>query len=185
MLRPVPPYRRAHAVAQGDDSALQIRLLLLAAVSDPAGQLVTTAGEGQLSGTSQSHHRATCSRARERGCHPAPPTATVPGNYRSAAFGAQGVRWTPHLCRLSGSETAPRSSLQWRDSPSMGELARSTTTASRCRYERMKMERSTTQFVTRQLMERALDANRCGPPASRGAADTTIEAISRSAIFGH
>ena len=58
------------------------------------------------------------------------------------------------------------------------------TTASRCQYERMKMERSTTQFVTRQLVERALDADGCGPPTGHGAADTTIDAISRSAIFG-
>ena len=90
----------------------------------------------------------------------------------------------PHL-RLPGSATTPRTSLQLRDSPSLRERVRSMTTASRCQYERMKMQRSTTQFVTRQLMDRALDADGCGPPASRGAADATIEAISRSAIFRH
>lgn len=55
-------------------------------------------------------------------------------------------------------------------------------TASRCKYERMKMERSANQFVTHQLVERALDADGCGPQAARTAADATIDAISRRAI---
>lgn len=56
------------------------------------------------------------------------------------------------------------------------------TTASRCKYERMKMERSANQFVTHQLVERALDADGCGPQAARTAADATIDAISHRAI---
>jgi hypothetical protein len=67
----------------------------------------------------------------------------------------------------------------------MQELVSTMTTASRCKYERMKMERSTTQFVTRQLMERAPDADGNAPPASHGTVDATFDAISRSAIFGH
>lgn len=80
---------------------------------------------------------------------------------------------------------SPGRSFQLHDSPSMRELLRSMTTASRCKYERMKMEKSTTQFVTRQLVERALDADGCGPPTGRSEADATIDAISRAAIFNH
>ncbi|WP_250887397.1 MULTISPECIES: hypothetical protein [unclassified Rhodanobacter] len=57
------------------------------------------------------------------------------------------------------------------------------TTASRCEYERMKkMERSANQFVTRQLEERALDVDGCGPQPAHTAADATIDAISRRAV---
>lgn len=183
MLRPVPPYRQAHAVAQGDDSALQVRLLL------PPLLPVRPASSSPPPAKARSVvHRSVAiappAAVSTNVVVTAPPPATIPGDYRSAAFGAQDAPWTPRL-RLPGSATAPRTSLQLRDSPSMRELVRTMTTASRCKYERMKMQRSTTQFVTRQLTERALDADGCGPPASHGAADATIEAISRSTLFGH
>ena len=56
------------------------------------------------------------------------------------------------------------------------------TMASRCKYERMKMG-SANQLATRELVERALDTDGCGPRATDTAADATIDDVSRRAIF--
>ncbi|WP_447737581.1 hypothetical protein [Rhodanobacter soli] len=44
------------------------------------------------------------------------------------------------------------------------------------------MERSANPFVRRQLVERALDADGCGPQATHTTPDASIDAISRRAI---
>jgi hypothetical protein len=56
--------------------------------------------------------------------------------------------------------------------------------ASRCKYVRMKMEHSTNQFITAQLMDRALEADGCGPQVPHAVGEHTVEAISHQAIFG-
>lgn len=114
------------------------------------------------------------------------PPAKDAGDYRSAAFATGGAeaRLMPGP-RIPGSGASAHGDLQLRERPSMRERVRALTVASRCKYEHVKMHKSTTQFVTRQLMERALDADGCGPAPARGAADAVIEAISRSVISGH
>lgn len=104
-----------------------------------------------------------------------------PGDYHSTLAGAGASRWAPRV-RLPGSDAPSRVSIPLRAAPSPRQLVQAMTTASRCKYERMKMERSANQFVTRQLVERALDADGCGPQGEHDAVDPTIDAISRDAI---
>lgn len=59
---------------------------------------------------------------------------------------------------------------------------RTLATNSRCKYSRMKMARSTNQFVTRQLMERALEADGCGPHSSHAPGDDAIELITQQEL---
>ncbi len=85
-----------------------------------------------------------------------------PGDYPTTLAGAGAMRWVPRV-RLPGSDAPSRTGIPLRTAPSLRQLVQAMTTASRCKYERMKMERSANQFVTRQLVERALDADGCGP----------------------
>lgn len=86
--------------------------------------------------------------------------------------------------RLQGSDTPSHIGNQLQTGPSLRQVVRAMATASRCKYERMKMEGSANQFVTRQLIERAPGADGCGPPSNHGSANATIDEISRRAIFG-
>lgn len=121
-----------------------------------------------------------------------------PGDYQAPLTGVGALRWAPRV-RLPGAEApshrAPRVRLPGADAPSrtgialpaapsLRQLVHAMTTASRCKYERMKMERSANEFVTRQLVERALDADGCGPQAEHDAIDPTINAIARRATRG-
>lgn len=66
----------------------------------------------------------------------------------------------------------------------MRAIVRAIATASRCKYEHLKMVLGATQFVTRQLVERALEADGCDPQVDRVAAGSAADAVSRRAIFG-
>lgn len=113
--------------------------------------------------------------------------ANVPdrsGDYHAAIAGAGNSPW-PSRLRLPGSDMPPRAGIQLRTAPSVRQVVHAMTTASRCMYERMKMERSTNQFVTHPLVERALGADGCGPQVDHAAAGNAVDAISRRAIFGN
>ena len=108
------------------------------------------------------------------------PSDYQPGSFHADLRAAQGSRKVP----LPGLDAPSRTGIRLRDRPSMKEVVHAMTVASRCKYSRMKMQRSATQFVTPQLMQRALDADGCGPQLEHTPADATIEAVSREAIFG-
>jgi|GEM_PF-2446600 len=55
----------------------------------------------------------------------------------------------------------------------------------RCTDKQLEMQNGPDQFSTLQLMDRALEADGCGPHLEHTAADATIDAISRRAIFGN
>lgn len=128
--------------------------------------------------------------APEVTAEPTPPAAVAPapaGDYHSPLLGARtGMTASPSASRLlPGADVARVRGIVLNDRPSLQQVVRVMTRATRCQYTRMKMERSTHQFVTRQLMEHALEADGCGPQATHTAADDTVEAISQQAIFGH
>jgi hypothetical protein len=106
------------------------------------------------------------------------------GDYHAAIAGAGNAPWASRV-RLPGSDLPPRAGIQLRTAPSVRQVVHAMTTASRCMYERMKMERSASQFVTRQLVERALGADGCGPQLDHAAAGDAVDAISHRAIFGN
>jgi hypothetical protein len=180
VLRPMPPYRSARTAIHDDDEALHLSFVARPDIPRPASppprpRRARAAHPAALMAVSLPPRAAIVT-----------PPASVPdssGDYRSAALGA-GLRdaQPPPRVRLPGSDAPPRHGVQLRTAPSLQQVVRVMTTASRCKYERMKMERSANQFVTRQLVERALDADGCGPQAAHTAADATIDAISRRAI---
>jgi hypothetical protein len=184
VLRSTPPYRSARTAIHDDDEALHLSFVALldrSRSTSPSPRPVQP--------------RATRRRTLAISLPPSAampiviaPPANVPGgsgDYRSAILdaGLNDAQQAPRV-RLPGSSDAPlRTGIQLRTTPSLQQVVRAMTTASRCKYERMKMERSANQFVTRQLVERALDADGCGPQATHAAADATIDTISRRAIF--
>lgn len=103
-----------------------------------------------------------------------------PGDYQAPLTGAGALRWAPRV-RLPGAEAPSRTGIALPAAPSLRQRVHAMTTASRCKYERMKMERSANEFVTRQLVERALDADGCGPQGQHDAVDPAIDAIARRA----
>jgi len=114
-----------------------------------------------------------------------PPADATPPDYRTGSFDTDlaGARpsGTP---RLPGSDAPLRTGIRLQVRSSMKDVVHAMTVSNRCKYERMKMQASTTQFITPQLMERALDADGCGPQGERSPADAVIENVSRRAIFG-
>ncbi|WP_426687344.1 hypothetical protein [Rhodanobacter ginsengiterrae] len=128
---------------------------------------------------------------------PAPEVAAEPGPTASAAAapagdyhspllsGRTGMAEPPSVSRLPGADATYVRGIVLNEGSSLHQVVRAMTHANRCQYTRMKMGQSPHQFVTRQLMERALEADGCGPQTAHSAADDTVEAISRQAIFGH
>lgn len=111
--------------------------------------------------------------------------AAVAGDYHSPLLrGGHTAAMGSAISGLPGSDTPHAMGFALDDKPSLQQFVRKLSTTSRCSYEKMKMARSPNQFVTRQLMERALEADGCGPSAPRTAADKTVDAISHRAIFG-
>ena len=53
------------------------------------------------------------------------------------------------------------------------------TASTRCSAEYFKMHASASQFITAQLMDRALEADGCGPHTDTSAASESIDAITR------
>ncbi|MBQ4855064.1 hypothetical protein IMW82_10325 [Rhodanobacter sp. B2A1Ga4] len=187
VLRPALPYRAARTTGHDNGEALQ--LSFVARPDRPRStnppprlprprttRLARSAAAAQTPGAVASSQVLVTS-----------PPANLPdgsGDYHAALAGAGNTQWAPRV-RLPGSGLPPRAGILLRSGPSLRQAVRAMTTASRCKYERMKMERSANQFVTRQLVERALDADGCGPQLDRAAADGTVDAISHRAIFGN
>lgn len=61
----------------------------------------------------------------------------------------------------------------------MRNLVRQLTVATRCAAERFQMRGSKTQFVTAQLMNRALEADGCGPHIERTPGSDAVDAVTR------
>ncbi|WP_457383454.1 hypothetical protein [Rhodanobacter sp. TND4EL1] len=111
--------------------------------------------------------------------------ATAAADYRSPLLSVRartGAALT--LSRLPGSEEAGVRGIALDTKPSLQQLVRTLTKASRCRYVSMKMAKSHTQFITAQLIDRALEADGCGPQVPHSANDDMVDAISHQAIFG-
>lgn len=185
VLRPVPPYRLARIAIHDDDEALHLSFVARPDKPRPASPPPRP--------------------RRPRAAHPAawvatplPPRTTTPhtvvvtspasmsegpADYRSAALDA-GLRDTQtSRVRLPGSDAPLHRGIQLQTAPSLQQVVHVMTTANRCKYERMKMESSANQFVTRQLVERALGADGCGPQADHADANATTDAISRRAVL--
>jgi hypothetical protein len=183
VLRSTPPYRSARTAIHDDDEALHLSFV---ALLDRSRSASPSPRPVQPRAT---HRRTLAISLPPSAAMPiviAPP-ANVPGgsgDYRSAILdaGLNDAQQAPRV-RLPGSDAPLRTGIQLRTTPSLQQVVRAMTTASRCKYERMKMERSANQFVTRQLVEHALDADGCGPQATHAAAAATIYTISRRAIF--
>lgn len=114
-----------------------------------------------------------------------PLITAMPPDYRRGTFDTDLAGAQPSgKFRLPGSEAPWRTGIRLRARSSMKDVVRAMTVGNRCKYERMKMKASATQFITPQLMDRALDADGCGPQGKRTPADDAIEAASRRAIPG-
>jgi hypothetical protein len=95
-----------------------------------------------------------------------------------------GMGSAPARARLPGTDIARIRGISLDDKPGLQQVVRRMAGASRCKYVRMKMEHSTNQFITAQLMDRALEADGCGPQVPHTVGEHTVEAISHQAIFG-
>jgi hypothetical protein len=186
VLRPMPPYRSARITIHDDDEALRLSFVIRPDRPRPASPPPRPLRPRAVPPAALVAAPLPSSAVTPPHTVAVTPPASVPdgpGDYHSAALGAgpRDAPQTPRM-RLPGSDAPPRPGIQLRTTPSLQEVVRVMSTASRCKYERMKMESSANQFVTRQLVERALDADGCGPQAARTAADATIDAISSRAI---
>lgn len=182
--RSMPPSSRSHDV-------LRIRFLSLPArppsphhEAPPAAQpLPTTPRHATTTASSQGLTSAApppvTAGSVARPLH-AEPSGYRPGTFRVELLGAQ----SSHRPRLPGSDAPSRTNIRLRARSSMKDVVHAMTVGNRCKYERMKMQQSTTEFITPQLMERALEADGCGPQGERTPADGVIEATSRRAVFG-
>lgn len=182
LLRPASPYRSLRAIAHVSESPLHIRVVISSTPSNRANS------PSSRRGVPPPHHAAAVTSAPVAARLAAPvgaaslSTDITAGldDYRSAALDVSRQNPAVHLPDPTAS---PRNGIRLRDKPSMRDVVRTMTTANRCKYEHMKMANSATQFVTHQLMERALYADGCGPQAERSAADSSVDAISRRVIF--
>lgn len=122
---------------------------------------------------------------------PAPSTATVAppvaaaGSYQSPLLdGRSSMTLWPTLPRLPGSDVARVQGITLQTRSSVKQVVRAMTKSNRCKYTRMKMAGMANQFITAQLMDRALEADGCGPQVPHTADDETVKALSHQAIFG-
>jgi hypothetical protein len=97
------------------------------------------------------------------------------GDFRRRLQNAQRVRAVP----LPGSAAPRVGGLRVRVRPSARDLVRQLTVATRCTAEGFKMRDSKTQFITAQLMDRALEADGCGPHTGRDPASDVVDAVTR------
>ncbi|EIL98246.1 hypothetical protein RHOFW104T7_15725 [Rhodanobacter thiooxydans] len=186
LLRPAPPYRPTTTLLRGG-AVMQLHLLAR------PGKRPAASPRSPSPRHPRSAQAANPARTLPADVVPRPHAAMLvvapaiapngSDDYHAALAGAAAVRWAPRV-RLPGSDAPSRTGIPLRAAPSLRQLVQAMTTASRCKYERMKMERSANQFVTRQLAERALDADGCGPQGEHDAIDPTIDAISRRATRG-
>lgn len=188
LLRPAPPYRPPTIGRRRDGgNAMQLRFLAR------PGQRRTASPRPPSPQHSRPTPAADPARISPAAAAPRPHAAMVtaapviapndPGDYQAPLTGAGALRWAPRV-RLPGAEAPSRTGIALPAAPSLRQRVHAMTSASRCKYERMKMEHSASQFVTRQLVERALDADGCGSPAVHDAIDPSIDAIARRATGG-
>ena len=187
VLRPALPYRAARTAGHDNGEALQLSFVARPTRPRSANPPSRPAQPRTMHlAKSAAAPRAPGAAASSQAVIATSP-ANVPersGDYHAAIAGAGNAPWAPRV-RLPGSDMPPRAGIQLRTAPSVRQVVHAMTTASRCMYERMKMERSANQFVTRQLVERALGADGCGPQVDHAAAGDAVDAISRRAIFGN
>jgi hypothetical protein len=189
LLGPLIPYRARPDTQLQADRAPPLRLRLLPKLSQPrrpgplplrpvySRPVITR----RVSVAAAVAHKTAAQVSIVTRVAPAP----VAGDYHSPLLsGAGTAAMGSAISGLPGSDTPYAKGFALDDTPSLQQFVRKMPTASRCSYEKMKMARSPNQFVTRQLMDRALEADGCGPSAPRTAADKTVDAISHRAIFG-
>lgn len=111
---------------------------------------------------------------------------TVAGDYHSPLLGGRArAAVSSTMPRVPGSDVAGVQGLILQASSSLKQTVRAMTKGNRCKYTRMKMANSANQFITGQLMDRALEADGCGPQVPHTADDRAVEVISHQAIFGN
>lgn len=109
-------------------------------------------------------------------------TSAPTPDYRSPLFDGRSTLEPSPTRHVPGSDMARMQGIRLRAAPTLQQLMRTLATNSRCKYSRMKMARSANQFVTRQLMERALEADGCGPHSSHAPGDDAIELITQQEL---
>lgn len=182
LLRPAPPYRPTATLLRDGDAAMQLHFLPQpdqGRADSPRPPSPRHPRSAQATSPMRTLPADTALRPHAAVIATAPASApSGPGDYHATLTSAGAPRWTPHV-HLPGSEAPSLTGIPLHAAPSLRQLVQTMTTTSRCKYERMKMERSANQFVTRQLMERALDTDGCGPQGQHDAGEPVIEAISR------
>jgi hypothetical protein len=185
LFRPVMPLRAVSVGTPGHPDALRIRWVAEAAMPHRAG------AAQRARHTARTPQRTLKTIAVPEAT--ATPTPTMrwvlppssPGDYHSPLLGGPGgITASAPVAHLPGSDTPRAGGILLRDKPTLRQVVRALPGAIRCQYTRMKMEHSANQFVTRQLVERALDLDGCGPHSQHDAAAEAVEAISKRAIFG-
>lgn len=182
-VAPRPPHSHAPPANRG---VLRIRLVTQIRARSPARPMPRRSRQARPASPSLALTTATPVQAAE----PAPAVrligaSAVTDDYQSPIQGGRsGAGAPPTQVRLPGTDIARVRGISLDDKPGLQQVVRRMAGASRCKYVRMKMEHSTNQFVTAQLMDRALEADGCGPQVPHTADDHTVEAISHQAIFG-
>lgn len=191
LLGPVMPYRPSAVAQSGSDSAQPLTLRLLAKmakVAKPRRANPLPVRPLKIKPVTRRASFATSVTSKAAEVAPTTTVAVEPpavaGDYHSPLLSGEGRAAGLSVPRVPGSDAARVQGISLDHKPSLRDTVRELTKANRCGYERMKMQRSTNQFVTTQLMNRALEADGCGPGAPRTQADETADAISHRVIFG-
>lgn len=187
LFGPVTPRWPSREQRSDVDAALEVRLLT-EVVRPPAKDSITR----PPARPTQPPRRVSVSTtvAAHSSAEPAPTMTlaeprTLLGDYHSPLLsGRDGNGSAPSRRHLPGSDAARVRGITLDTKPSMQQVVRAMTKANRCKYVSMAMARRANQFITGQLMNRALEADGCGPQVPHTGHDETVEAISHQAIFG-
>lgn len=124
------------------------------------------------------------SSAKPVAASPSPPALTegtddyhAPLQDAARRAGTLGAR-----AQLPGSNTHVVTGIPLRKQHSLQQTVRAMTVGSRCKYSRLKMAGSS-QFITRQQIDRLLEADGCGAHREHTAADDTVDALTDQVIF--
>lgn len=184
MLRPVAYRESRQPVPRGTDHALRLVFIPPSTTAPAAKPSVLPPPRHQPARTPRLRRTADTPRTmvqRVATNVPSRPTTdqAAPGyhtgDFRSRLQEAQRTR-TVHL---PGSAAPRVSGLRLRVAPSAQDLVRQLTVATRCTAERFKMQRSKTEFITAQLMDRTLEADGCGPHADHTSTSDVVDAVTR------
>lgn len=186
LFGPVTPRLPRSDSRREQHDALSIRLVTVAAKALRASAMARRPTPARLSPrTTSASITATAATAAPTPIAATVATQTATGDYHSPLRrGGSGMTVSPTLPRLPGSDAARVQGLTLPASSSVQQVVRAMTKGNRCKYTRMRMAGSANQFVTAQLMDRALEADGCGPQVPHTADDRAVEAISHQAIFG-